>query len=195
MFQPVAALALASLAVVLGALGDPATANAQPSGNRQMVSWVVLSNTHVEFKLDQVRKKLDELYPGLFLPPRDKGNFLVAGPVPGQFLIQSSAPAAAGTFLLQSVPGPYTKFSDFAAWITNLALRQKAEAQCCWLSVDLVIKHTTEEDAYRFIGRLLAKLAPADAAVLVHPTKPIAIPFDDSVRRRLAADGQIPSRP
>ena len=77
------------LVAVAGALLDTAAVNAQAARVREMVSLVVLSNTHVELTVDQVREKLDELYPGQFLPPRDKGNFVVEGSVPGQFLIQS----------------------------------------------------------------------------------------------------------
>lgn len=90
-------------------------------------------------------------------------------------------------FHLYSVPGPYTVFSDFADHIEDAALRQLAEAQECWLSVDLIHKHTTEQEAYRFIGKVLAKLAPPDAAVLVHPSRLVTLRFDDDVRRRLAS--------
>ena len=157
-----------------------------------MVGWVALSNSYVELTLDLLRKSLDELYPGQFLPPREKGNFVVDGNVPGaEFLIQSGIQGAAGLFLLHNVPGPYTEFSDFADHIEDPSLRHLAEGQDCWLSVDLIHKHTTEEDGYRFIGNVLAKLAPSDAAVLVHPSRLITIRLDDEVRRRLAGGGQI----
>ena len=53
-----------------------------------MVSWVVLANTYVELGVDLLRAKLDEIYPGQFLPPRQNGNFVVNGPGPGQLLVQ-----------------------------------------------------------------------------------------------------------
>ena len=71
-------------------------------------------------------------------------------------------------------------FSDFAEAITEPGLRALAIAQHAWLSVDAMHVHTTEADAYRLIGAVLAKLAPPDAAVLVHPSKPIV----DALRRR-----------
>jgi hypothetical protein len=156
-----------------------------------MVSWVVLADTYVDLDVDLLRVKLDEVYPGQFLPPRQKGNFVVYGPGPGQFFVQANMPGAAGMFLVPSVPGPYTEFSDFQKNISDHALRRKAEAQRCWLSVDLIHKNTTNRDAYRFVEQVLAKLAPADAAFLVQPSKLITIPFDETVRRRLANGEQM----
>ncbi len=158
--------------------------------DREMISLVVLSNSYVELTLDALRERLEQVYPGRFLPPREKGTFIVDGNVPGvEFLIQSDIPGAAGMFLLYSVPGPYTEFSDFAEHIPDASLRQLARAQACWLSVDLVHQYTTEEEAYRFIGSVLAHLAPRDAAVLVHPSRLMTIAFDDRVRQELASGG------
>lgn len=102
-------------------------------------------------------------------------------------MIQSNVAGAAGMFMLQSVPGPYTMFSDFAEAITEPNLRALAVAQQAWLAVDAIHVHTTEAEAYRLIGSVLAKLAPPDAAVLVHPSKPIVMRFDADVRSRLAS--------
>ena len=182
----------------VGAAGALAQLNEKPSrpdGERDMISWVVLANTYVELRLDSLRQKLDELYPGQFLPPRLQGNFTVPGPAPGQFLIQCHVPGVAGAFMLNSVRGLYTEVSDFAEAIADRSLRLEAESQCCWLSIDLVHMHTTEEEAYRFIGQVLAKLAPADAAFLVHPVLRTTIAFDADVRRRLANCEQILPNP
>jgi hypothetical protein len=164
----------------------------QRPGGAEMVSWVVLSHSYVELTADALRENLDQLYPGQFLPPREQGNFVVDGNVPGvEFLIQCGVPGAAGLFLLYSVPGPYTAFSDFADHIEDASLRELALAQECWLSVDLAHAHKTEADGYRFIGQVLAKLAPRDAAVLVHPSRLMTMRFDDEVRRKLAAGEQV----
>jgi len=145
-----------------------------------------LSNSYVELTVDSVRTTLDQLYPGQFLPPGDR-NFVIEGTVPdSQFMIQSNVTGAAGMFMLHSVPGPYTAFSDFAQTITEPDLRALAVAQQAWLAVDTIHVHTTEAEAYRLIGSVLAKLAPHDAAVLVHPSKPIVMRFDADVRSRLA---------
>ncbi len=153
-----------------------------------MVSWVVLSNSYVALDADKLRARLDQAFPGAFVPQREEGSFVVEGTVEGaQFLIQSRVAGASGTFMLMSVPGPYTAFSDFARFIKERAVRRQARAQQSWLSIDLMAKHTTEDDAYRFIGRALAALAPRDAAYLVHPTRRIVIAFDDDVRRRLGS--------
>jgi hypothetical protein len=171
------------------AQGSPAPAQREPapSQHHQMISLVVLSNSYVAPKTDSLANKLDELYPGKFLPLNQQANFVAAGPTPGQFLIKSTIPGQAGIFVLISVPGPYTDFSDFAHFIADPLLRRKAEAQSCWLSVDLIAKITTAEEAYRFIGAVLAKLAPADAAVLVEPETNSAVLFDDELRRQLAS--------
>lgn len=163
-----------------------------------MISWVVLANTYVELKLDSLRQKLDELYPSQFLPSRLQGNFAVSGPAAGQFLIQCNVAGVAGVFMLNSIRGSYTEFADFAEAIADGSLRREVESQCCWLSIDLVHMHTTHDDAYRFIGQVLAKLAPADAAFLVHPARRSTIVFDDDIRRQLANGEQIlpsPVRP
>ena len=94
-------------------------------------------------------------------------------------------------FLLNNVPGAYTKFSPFASAIAGEMMRRKAVAQCCWLSIDLVHKNTNDEDAYRFIEQVLAKFAPPDAAFLVHPQKLVTIAFNDDLRRRLATGENI----
>ena len=166
-----------------------------PSGKHKMVSWVVLANSYLDFGVDVVRQKLDEVYPGEFLPSRQKGNFVVAGPLPGQFMIFSSVPGAAGIFMLNSVPGPYTHFSKFAEAIADPSLRASVAKQCCWLSVDLIHSKASDEEAYRFIEKVLAKIAPADAAFLVDPDTGAVMRFDDSVRSRFAKGEQIRSSP
>jgi hypothetical protein len=170
---------------------------ANPGHQRQaMISWVVLSNSHVDLTVGALRKKLDEVYPGQFLPPNDS-NFAVEGPTPGQFLIKSNIPGAGGIFMLLSAPRPYTEFSNFAEAIADPAMLRSAKAQCCWLSVDLIQLHarTTEEVAYRFIEQVLAKLAPSDAAFLVDPEKGVTVPFSDDIRNQLAKGEQIRSSP
>ena len=182
-------------AQALPAIAQNSNGAASPSvGRREMISWVVLSKSYVDLKVGVLREKLDEVYPGQFLPPRDK-NFVIDGPTPGQFFIKSNIAGAAGMFMVISVPGSYTEFSDFADVIADPALLRNVKAQCCWLSVDLVHRFTTDADAYRFIEQVLAKLAPQDAAFLVHPEKRITMPFNDDIRRRLANGAQILSSP
>jgi hypothetical protein len=174
---------LASLAFVLAL--SPAQAQ-----QREMVSWVVLSNTPLELVADGLRATLEQLYPGNF-PPGGQTSFVIDGPVPGaQFLIQSNVPGAAGLFMLQNIAGPYADFSDFARRIADAQVRADALSQRAWLSVDNVRAYRSRQDAYRFVGRLLARLAPPDAAFLVHPSRLTTIRFDDGVRRRLA-DGKL----
>jgi hypothetical protein len=173
------------------ALAEAKGASPQEEG---MVSGVVLANTYLDLTLELVRAKLDEVFPGEFLPPRDQGNFVVDGAAPGQFFINAHMPGAAGMFFLNNVPGPYGEFSNFAHAIADASMRRDAAAQRCWLSVDLIHKASNHEKAYRFIERVLAKFAPADAAFLVHPSKLITLRFDDDLRVRLAkAEGILPN--
>jgi hypothetical protein len=121
--------------------------------------------------------------------------FVIDGPTPGGFFIKSSLADATGLFLLHNVPGPYWKFSDFAKAIADPTIQKQAMAQRCWLSVDRIGTHGSEEDGYRFIERVLAKLAPPDAAFLVHPSRLITIPFDENLRARLARAERILPNP
>lgn len=165
-----------------------------PSGatpRREMISLVILSNSYVDLNVQSLSKALDELYPGKFVPLEQQANFVVGGRIPGQFLVKSTIPGAAGMFMVQSVPGPYTEFSDFARFITDAALRRKAEGQQCWLSIDLIHMFTNKDEAYRFIATGLTKLAPADAAVVVRPENNSATLFTVELRSKLAA-GQPP---
>jgi hypothetical protein len=151
-----------------------------------MVGWVVLCREWLELAEETLRAQLDRLYPGEFLPPRQRGTFVVEGPVAGtQFLIHSAVAGATGMFLLQSVPGPYTEFSPFAHHIRDAALRRNALAQQAWLAIDQV-GGDNEADAYRFIGKVLADLAPGDATVLVHPERLVSYPFDAGMRLKLS---------
>jgi hypothetical protein len=168
---------------------SPAGADGSP--RREMISLVALANSYVDLDVHSLSKALDELYPGKFIPLEQQANFVVGGRIPGQFLVKSTIPGAAGMFMVQSVPGPYTEFSDFARFITDAALRRKAQAQQCWLSIDLIHMFTTKDEAYRFIASALAKLAPADAAVVVRPENNSATPFTAEVRSKLVA-GQPP---
>jgi hypothetical protein len=153
----------------------------------ELVGWVVLSRTRVELNAEQLRAALDELYPGSFLPPRERGS-QVTESVPGaEFLIQSLVPRGSGIFLLHSVTGRYAALSPFADYIDDPALRALAEAQTAWLSLVLAHGSGRDADGYRFIGNVLARLAPPDAAALVHPSRLITMRFDARVRARLAS--------
>lgn len=175
--------ALAACSGFSDARADDKQADARASHRHEMVSWVLLYSAHSVFDVNDLRQKLDAAFPGEFLPQRDGKSFILDGPTPGQFLIQSRIVGAAGLFMVMSVAAPYTQFSDFANFIDDPALRHQAVAQRNWLSIDLIAKATNPNDAYRFIGRALARLAPADAAMLVHPTRPIVMTFDESTQR------------
>ena len=159
--------------------------------HREMVSWVVLFDSDLEFTEEQLRAELDRLWPGEFLPQRDNGSFVVGGAPPGiGFMIQSRVPGASGTFLLHNVPAPYSEFSDMVERIPDASLRDIAKAQGCWISVDLIGKAEAAE-AYKFVGSVLARLAPPDAAVLLHPSQGTAVRFTADVRRKLAEKGRL----
>jgi len=170
--------------------GNKAETPKASHGGHDMVSLVVLSQSSPELTLDSVRTTLDAVFPGQFLPPREEGNFVIDGAVPGAtYMIQCTVPDASGMFMLHNVPGPYREFSDFANHLEG-PVREVALQQECWMSIDVIGKYGTDEDAYRFIGRVLALLAPPDSAVLLHPSKMVATAFSDTVRRQLAAGDQ-----
>jgi hypothetical protein len=190
-FGAIAAVLALAFGVKASGAGDNGPTSASPAPH-DMVSWVVLSNSYVKLDVDSLRAALNEAFPGEFLPDQ-RGSFVIDGTVSAaEFLIQSRVKGAAGTFLLISVPGPYTAFSNFADAIEDEDVRRQASAQKNWLAVDLIGRQTAESEAYRFIGIALAKLAPSDAAYLVHPTRPIVRAFKDDLRRRLAAGDAMP---
>jgi hypothetical protein len=163
-----------------------------PDDEGAMVSLVVLSNTYVKLTVDGLLAVLDEIFPGQFLPPR-QDNFVIDGAVPGAtFLIQSTVPGARGTFMMHSVSGPYMEFSNFSDDV-EVPQRDRAVSQACWMSIDLIRHHgnSGDDEPCRLIGSVLAKLAPADSAFLVHPATCATMEFDETVRRRLASGDQM----
>ena len=179
-----------SLAALLQGIIHVIDATAQ-GARREMIGWVVLFDSDVGFTENSLRAELDRLWPGQFLPQRDNGGFVVEGNPPGaQFMIKSALPGASGVFLLHNVPAPYSEFSDMVERIPDASLREIAKAQACWMSIDR-ISQSDEVEAYTFIGRVLARLAPPDAAVLLHPSRGTAVRFTKDVRRKLAENGQL----
>jgi hypothetical protein len=159
-------------------------------GGGDMVSLVALLPSWQERSIDEVRESLDALFPGCFLPPREEGNFVIEGPVLGaSYMVQCTIPEHSGMFLIHNVPGPYSEFSDCLVHLPDSELKELAAKQPCWMSVDMMHRHTSDEDAYRFVSAALAKLAPPDAAVLLHPSRYMALPFSSEVRRTLASGG------
>jgi hypothetical protein len=157
---------------------------------REMVSWVVLFDSDVEFTKDSLQAELDRIWPGQFLPQRDDGSFIVEAILPEQFLIKSSIPGALGLFMLHNVPAPYSGFSDLVDRIPDASLRDIAKAQGWWMSMNLISQSGAAE-GYKFIGSVLARIAPPDAAVLLHPSRGAAVRFTEDVRRKLAEKGQL----
>lgn len=179
--------------MVLGHLFRWKRARPRVNEAREALSLIVLSNTHVALTVERLLATLNRLYPGEFLPPR-QNNFVIDGAVPGAtFFIQCSVPGARGTFMMHSVRGRYTDVSDFARHIADRRLRQRAEAQACWMSVDLRGRHGNagKEEPYRLIGALLATLAPADSAFVVDLATSAIVAFSDEVRDRLARGDRI----
>ena len=155
-----------------------------------MLGWVALSMTWLELTADSLRARLDAIYPGQFLPRRDHGTFVIDGPVKRmQFVIQSAIEGAKGMFLVSSVAASYADISDFATQIEGRRLRDLTSAQKAWLSVELIDQSAMPRDTERFIGAVLADLAPIDTVCLVHPSRLTCRRFDDGFRRKLA-DGK-----
>ena len=154
-----------------------------------MVSLVVLSPTHDAYTLDTVHHDLEALFRPL-LPPREVGNFVVESIPSASYSVQCTVPGYSGLYSIQNVAGPYAAFSDFLEHIGDPELKELAASQPFWISVDRMHSYESDREAYRFIGQLLARLAPEDAAVLVHPSKYLVRPFTPEVRRLLASGGE-----
>jgi hypothetical protein len=153
---------------------------------QEKIGLVALSRSCREFTLDELSAEMETAFPGHFLPLRAEGSFVVgdAADFP-QFLIKSAIPGMGGLCMLQSVPTPYTLFSDFANHIEDTVLRRLAEAQPSWLALDPISQWSSDEGCYRFLAKALARLAPDDAAVLVHPWRSQSVPLTSDMRRRL----------
>jgi hypothetical protein len=192
LFQAVCAVA--NVVACLTACAD-ASAQTRSAGEPEGLIRVVLADSPIRFDLDALRQKLEELYPGQFVPPRAKGSFVVAGRVRGQYIIQSNVGGAAGIFILNSGTEPFAGLSDFTKTIPDGPTRRSVEAQCCWLAISLMYKARPDAEAFRFVEQALAKLAPPDANFLVDPTKRITVPFDEAMRRSFARGEMILSSP
>ena len=152
-----------------------------------MNGWIALSMTWVELTVESLRARLDALFPGEFLPPRDRGTFVIDGPIERmQFAIHSAIKSAEGMFMLNSVPGPYSDVCDFAERIEYNELRDLALAQEAWLSVELIGQTLSVENACSFAGKVLAELAPQDTAVVLNLSGLTCRHFDEEIRRKLA---------
>jgi hypothetical protein len=159
-------------------------------GGGDMVSLVALTPGWEPRSVDSVRRDLDELFPGEFLPPREEGNFILEGPVPdASYMVQCVVPGHGGVFLIHNVPGPYSDFSDFLSFMDDPELKALAAKQPCWMSVDLMHSYTTAEEGLRFITVVIAKLAPADVVLLVHPSRYMVALFTPELRAVLASGG------
>lgn len=156
--------------------------------HHEMVSLVALLPSWKELSVEEVRESLDAIFPGCFLPPQEDNNFVIDGPSPGaSYFVQCTVPEHSGLFVIFNVARPYSEFSDYLVHLPDAELKDLGAKQPCWMSVDMVHQTTTDEDAYRFIGAVLAKLAPPDATVILHPSKYAATTFSSEVRRRLAS--------
>jgi hypothetical protein len=159
--------------------------------SHEMISLVVLYRDYVELTVELLLEILDEVFPGAFLPP---GEINRVGELNADatFMVQSAVQGATGLFMLHNIPASYTEFSDFAQYIADPALLELVQATRAWLSVDLIVPGENErDDAYRFISRVIARLAPGDAAFLVHPASNSVIAFDEDIRRGLAEGRQL----
>lgn len=168
--------------------------NGPPESDHEMISLVVLYRDYVDLTLEQLCEHLDAVFPGAFLPPGDI-NFVVEGAVPDvTFMIKSIVQGAAGLFMLHNIPAPYTEFSNILEIVDDPVLRETIAATTAWMSIDLVSAFGSNEDAWRFIGRMLARIAPTDAVFLLHPDSGGVIAFDDDIRRALAEGREMFAR-
>ena len=150
-----------------------------------MISWVVLSKTRARLTLDSLRAQLEQLYPGRFLPPQDRKNFVIDGASLGaQFLIQASIAGPAGLYMLENVVANDAELSDFAANVSDASLRKSILEHEARLSLDL-IEAAIDQHCHRFIGKVLGALAPADSTVFVNADRRRAIRFDAELRGQL----------
>jgi len=159
---------------------EPAQINPHPR-------LAVLSQTYVSLTVESLRSTLDFLYPAQFPLSEITENKVRDGFFEGMLLIECVIPGAQGWYVVYSLSAVHAVPVDFAAYVEDDALRAVTEAQEFSLEVGLVSIHGVEEEAYNFIGKVLAALAPPDSAVLIHPSLYSVVPFTSDVRKRLAS--------
>ena len=161
-------------------------------GASGLVSLVVLLPVPLRLNVAALRQHLDSVFPGHFIPQTDD-SFVMEWSNPAMLFVKSIVPSHSGVFLVSFVPGPYTKFSDFADHVSAPRLLDLVHRHNAWLSVDLISEVEPEDDPYRFIGKTLAQLAPESSLAIVYPAKYIMVPFAESSRIHLRADDVLQS--
>jgi hypothetical protein len=163
------------------ALDEPAT---------NMVSLVVLVPQPVHLDVPTVQNLLDEVFPGHFMPTTDS-SFVIEGTAPAQLFVKSAVPQNSGVFFVNAVPRPYTAMAGFLTNVKDPNLRSRVQGHAAWLSLDRVGAIGSADDAYRFIGKALARLAPRDALAVVHPDSERMVRFEGSTLAHLNADNVL----
>ena len=153
-----------------------------------MISLVALSRSWVQYSVEEMLECLDSIFPGQFTPAQRDRNW-VTQESSDQLAIQCLVDGYAGFYYVNGVPGPYAAFSNFLFEVHDSGLRKLCSEQPFWFSVDVLRKHGTDEDAYRFAGLLLSALAHEDSAVLVQPFQGSCQRLTPKLRRQLAAGG------
>jgi hypothetical protein len=155
-----------------------------------MVSLVALLRQAVRLDRAALEQKLDAVFPGQFVP-QNENSFVVDGPDPTQFMAKSLVASHSGLFFVICRPEAYVDVSSFALNDRDPRLQDLLRQHNAWLSVDQVAPIGGTEDAYRFIGRALAKLAPDDSVALVHPQTNAMVPFDSETRAKLRSEAVL----
>jgi hypothetical protein len=141
-----------------------------------MVSLVLLLREHQDMDVATLEGSLDTLFPGHFLP-KNEGSFVTNGAHAAEFLVKSTVLRHSGMFLVNAIPGPYG---------------EGLPGHSAWTSVDRVAAIGSDDDAYRFIGKTLAKVGGRAVAV-VHPATGKSVPFDDATPQRLRSEDVLQS--
>jgi hypothetical protein len=115
-----------------------------------MVSLITLLREPMTFELAYVRRALDSIFPGTFLPQNDD-SFVIEGSNPLQLMVKSIVPSNSGIFFVNYVPGPYTEFPPSLRILPILGSRRVSEHRA-WLSVDRIGEIGSDGDAFRSAG-------------------------------------------
>lgn len=155
-----------------------------------MVSLVILLRRPVQWERAAIQEQLDAVFPGQFLP-QNENSFVIDGPDPTQFMVKSLVASHSGLFFIICRPEAYVNVSNFAPNDRDPRLQELLGQHHAWHSVDLIAPISGTEDAYRFIGKTLAKLAPEDSVALIHPQTKALVRFDAETRVRLRSDAVL----
>lgn len=139
----------------------------KPRPEKRIVSLVLLLREERYLDTVILKKLAENAFDVEFEDSDDAENYVVMVQDDVNYMIQ----AYGQTFLVNNYPRPYIEdLEEVSSEIQELRLRQAVREHRAWLSVDQFGPPTmSEEESFRWIGRLLAELVDTDCTAIFCP--------------------------